>query len=99
MRKKRAANLHSPLRKALSGSTLKKEWGWDDQEQRLLHDRRLSTESFRIVVVADVDVGFMDIVEEPDCPRVNQLFILPSFHSQGIGDQCMAQVIDEASQQ
>ncbi len=74
--------------------------GWDDAEQRRLHEERFRAQRFRIVVVgaegADVDVGFIAGGVEPDCVRVNQLFVLPEHQGGGVGRMCMELAMDEA---
>lgn len=71
-------------------------WGWDEDEQRQLHEQRLETQDFRVVSSAGADVGIMAVVVAPDCVRVNQLFLLPEHQGQGIGRKCMLLIMEEA---
>ena len=71
-------------------------WGWDEDEQRQLHEQRLETQDFRVVSSAGADVGIMAVVVAPDCVRVNQLFLLPEHQGQGIGRKCMLLAMEEA---
>ena len=50
--------------------------GWDEDEQRQLHERRFGAQDFRVINFAGIDVGIMAVVVEPDCVKVNQLFLL-----------------------
>ena len=52
--------------------------GWDEDEQRRLHERRFGAQDFRVINAAGADVGIMAVVVVPDCVKVNQLFLLPS---------------------
>ncbi len=72
-------------------------WGWDEDVQRKLHDRRFGTQDFRIISLNGKDVGIMSVALDPDCVHVNQLYILPGHQRQGIGGSCMSMVIKEAS--
>lgn len=73
-------------------------WGWDEDEQRRLHERRFQAQDYRVVSVAGVDVGVMAIVMASDALVVNQLFILPEHQGQGIGSRCMSLVLNEAKE-
>ena len=52
-------------------------WGWDEDVQRELHDRRFGTQEFQIVSLDGHDVGIMSVALEPDCVFLNQIYILP----------------------
>jgi GNAT superfamily N-acetyltransferase len=71
-------------------------WGWDEAQQRGLHERRFVAQDFRIIQVGGRDVGVLATVSEADCVRVNQLFILPQYQRKGIGAACMKHVLGEA---
>lgn len=67
-------------------------WGWEEEVQRKLHDRRFGTQDFLIISLNGKDVGIMSVAVEPDCVHVNQLYVLPEYQGQGIGRACMAMV-------
>jgi GNAT superfamily N-acetyltransferase len=71
-------------------------WGWDEAEQRALHERRFASQEFQIVQVSNADVGILAIAEEPCCVKLNQLYILPEYQGKGIGEACMKQIIADA---
>ena len=73
-------------------------WGWDEAEQRRLHEQRFAAQDFRIINVNGVDVGILSVVTEPDCLKLNQLFLLPEHQGKGIGRACMLRIMDEARQ-
>jgi GNAT superfamily N-acetyltransferase len=73
-----------------------KVWGWDEAEQRQLHERRFGTQDLRVVNLAGTDVGIMAVVVGPDCVHVNQLFLLPEHQGKDIGRRCMWLVMEEA---
>lgn len=71
-------------------------WGWDEAEQRQMHERRYIDQVFQVVQVADTDIGILAMVQEPDCIKVNQLFILPQYQGRGIGEACMMKIIEDS---
>jgi GNAT superfamily N-acetyltransferase len=75
---------------------VEKVWGWDEAEQRQLHERRFRKQDFRIISLAGIDVGIVATVVEPDCLKVNQIFIMPDHQGKGVGRACMQLVVDEA---
>ena len=72
-------------------------WGWDEDEQRELHQRRFASQDFKVIQSEGVDVGIIATVKETDHIRINQLFILPEFQRKGIGKACMMQIIKDAT--
>jgi len=74
-------------------------WGWDEAEQRQLHQKRFADQVFQIIQVSGADVGILAVVQEPDCVKVNQLFILPEHQSRGTGEACMMRVIRDADEE
>jgi GNAT superfamily N-acetyltransferase len=70
--------------------------GWDEDEQRTLHERRFPEQDFRVVNLAGRDVGIVAMVVVADGVRVNQLFLLPEHQEHGIGRRCMLAIMEEA---
>lgn len=71
-------------------------FGWDDQEQRELHERRFASQDFEVVRWGRRDVGVMAVVRGPDGFKLNQLFILPEYQGRGVGAAVMARLLGEA---
>ena len=84
-------------KKAAFRKYVEKVWGWDEEEQRRLHDRRFASQDVQVIQVSGIDVGIVAVVREPDCVKLNQLFILPEYQSRGIGTACMMRVIEDAT--
>jgi GNAT superfamily N-acetyltransferase len=84
------------VKRAAFKEYVEKVWGWDEDEQRRLHEQRFGTQDFRVINVAGTDVGIMAVVVAPDCVKVNQLFLLPAHQGKGIGHTCMVLVMEEA---
>ena len=84
------------VKKAAFKCYAEKVWGWDEGEQRRLHERRFQSRDFRVVVHGGKDVGVAAVVAGPDCLEVKQLFILPEHQGVGIGAKCMSLLAEEA---
>jgi hypothetical protein len=41
-------------------------WGWDEAEQRQVHERRFAEQEFWVVQVSGTDVGILAVVREPN---------------------------------
>jgi GNAT superfamily N-acetyltransferase len=85
------------VKKTTLGEYVRQVWGWDEDEQRRLHQRRFASQEFQIIVAADADAGILVLSHEPDCLRVNQLLVLPEYQGKGVGTACMRQVLEDAA--
>ena len=72
-------------------------WGWDEDEQRKLHDRRFRAQNFLVISLDANDVGIMSVAIEPDSAYVNQLYVLPEHQGQGVGRRCVSMFIETAN--
>lgn len=84
------------VKRAAFKEYVEKVWGWDEAEQRRLHEQRSRTQEFRVINVGGTDVGIMAVVVAPDCVNVHQLFLLPEHQGKGIGRECMMLIMEEA---
>jgi len=84
-------------KKATLGEYVEEVWGWDEDEQREIHGKRFASQDVHVIQVSDVDIGILTVVRQPDCVRVNQIFILPEHQGEGIGAACMKHVIKDAA--
>lgn len=71
-------------------------WGWDEEQQRQLHGEWFAPQKFQVIQAAGVEVGFLAVVHEPDCIRLNQIYLLPDHHNRGIGTACLTRILEEA---
>ena len=69
-------------------------WGWDEDLQWQLHDRRFQEQDFQIISLGGVEIGIMSVAERPDCLFINQLYVLPEHQGQGVGRKCMLTVME-----
>ncbi len=70
--------------------------GWNEDEQRQLHQRRFTAHDFRVIQVSGKDVGIIAMSRQSDCIDLHQLFILPEYQSRGIGEGAMMLIIKDA---
>ena len=85
------------VKKAAFREYVEQVWGWDDDYQKELHNRRFDSQDLRIIQFSGTDVGFLATSSTPDTLKVNQIYILPEYQGKGIGSACMARIIDDAS--
>jgi len=85
------------MKRAALGEYVRQVWGWDEEEQWRLHQRRFASQDFRVIVVAGADSGILALSHGSDCLRVNQLLLLPEYQGRGFGTACMRQVIEDAA--
>jgi GNAT superfamily N-acetyltransferase len=83
-------------RRAAFKEYVEKVEGWDEAEQRRLHEQRFGTQDFRIITLAGTDVGVMAMVRVRDCLKLNQLFVLPAHQGKAIGQRGMSLIMGEA---
>ena len=84
-------------KKAAFREYVEKVWGWDEEEQRRIHERRFASGDFRVIEVEGTDVGILALVRRPDCVNVKQMFLLPEHQGRGIGTACVKRLIAEAA--
>ncbi len=78
------------LKKAAFSHYVKMQYGeWNEAEQREYHIARFVSNDIKIIMVDRRALGFVSIVTEPNCIKVNQLIIHPKHQGQGIGKRCM----------
>jgi N-acetylglutamate synthase-like GNAT family acetyltransferase len=84
------------VKRAAFKEYVEKVWGWDEDEQKKLHQQRFKAQDFRVINLSGKDIGIMAMVVESDCVRLNQLFLLPEYQGTGIGRECMKVIMEEA---
>ena len=85
-------------KKAAFREYAEKVWGWDEDEQRKLHQRRFAVHDFRVIQIAGTDIGIMAMERQQNCISLHQLFILPEYQRKGIGEAVMKLIINEAAE-
>jgi ribosomal protein S18 acetylase RimI-like enzyme len=75
---------------------LEQSSGWNEDEQRELHQRRFAEHDFRVIELSDKDVGILAMIQQPECVKLYQMFILPEYQGKGIGEACMKLIVKDA---
>jgi ribosomal protein S18 acetylase RimI-like enzyme len=83
-------------KKASFREYLEKASGWNEEEQRQLHQRRFATHDFRVIELSGKDVGIMAMSRQPDCIKLHQMFILPKYQGRGIDGACLKLIVKDA---
>ncbi len=86
------------VKRAAMFEYIEQTWGWDEKEQRKIHERRFRSQEFQIINFGGRDVGIMSVALEPDCLFLNQIYILPEDQGRGIGGKCMQAVFERAAE-
>lgn len=87
------------LKKLALGECVTQTYGWDEDEQRGLHQRRFHPSATQIIVHGDLDIGLLAIDPHSDHIHLRQMFISPEAQSCGIGSQLVKQILKDADQQ
>ncbi len=74
-------------------------WGWDDVDQRELHELRFASQDVRIIQYKGIDVGYFSTSATADQVRIYQIFILPEYERKGLGSACMSRTVADAHAQ
>lgn len=85
------------VKRAAMREYVEQVWGWDEDQQRQLHDRGFREQDFQIINLDGEDIGIMSVVVQPDCVFVNQLYVLPEHQGQAVGRKCMLAVMEQGS--
>ena len=64
-------------------------FGWDDATQDAKFERQFVLPEVRIIVLHDQDVGYLQVVEEPDAVLLKELHVAASFQNRGIGTEVL----------
>ncbi|MFC1452255.1 GNAT family N-acetyltransferase [Verrucomicrobiota bacterium] len=85
------------VKKAALGVYVRETYGWDEEEQRRLHEQRFHAARTRIITFQGRDIGLVATREADDRIQFLQLFLLPEAQGKGIGSRVLGQVLGEAA--
>ena len=78
---------------------VEKVWGWDEIDQRELHEVRFASQNAHIIQYRGIDVGYYSMSSTADWISVYQIFILPAYQRKGLGSACMRRILSDARAQ
>lgn len=93
------SNFAYSLKKVALGEYVTRTYGWDEDEQQRLHQRRFRPSETQIIMHGDLDIGLLAIDRYPDHVHLRQIFILPGAQSCGIGSHLVKQILEDAEQE
>jgi ribosomal protein S18 acetylase RimI-like enzyme len=71
---------------------------WDEERERAQFQRQLDLPSAQIIRVAEEDVGFVVLFEQPPVVQMHTLCVAPEWQNQGIGSRVTRDAIHLAAQ-
>lgn len=75
-------------------------WGhWNSDEQWLKHERNFTPETHRIILVDEVEAGFVAMEDFPSYTWLVKLYLRSSHRNRGIGSDLLRQFADQAAAQ
>lgn len=74
-----------------------KIWGWDEEYQIKDFENDFDNYIFKIIVVDEKDVGFIQIDESIDSINIIEIHIIPEYQGKGIGSSILKNIIERAN--
>lgn len=84
------------VKKASIYDYVDKIWGWDEEYQTIDFENDFNTEYFRIIVVDQKDIGFVQIYEDSLNINIIEIHIIPEYQGNGIGSSIIKAIIKQA---
>ena len=70
-------------------------WGWDDSYQRTVHRRRWSEKPWFVMLLDGEAIGTVSILDERDCSRFGEFYLLPAFQRQWLGTRVLTEFLEQ----
>jgi ribosomal protein S18 acetylase RimI-like enzyme len=71
-------------------------WGWDDDWQADYFREHFDTSIRHVICCAADDIGFLDVMAQPDAIILQNIEIDPDYHGRGIGTELIRRVLTDA---
>jgi ribosomal protein S18 acetylase RimI-like enzyme len=84
------------LHKAAMGEYITAIWGWDEQVQRVFHERAFSPCRWQIITAGQADAGMLDVEYCPGEVYLSRIEIHPGHQGHGIGTRIISALLAEA---
>lgn len=69
---------------------------WDEPLQDRFFDAKWSEYLHQILLLDGALIGFLSVVDKPDCVYLNEIQILPEYQGRGIGSQIIKELQDKS---
>ncbi|HOP06338.1 MAG TPA: GNAT family N-acetyltransferase [candidate division Zixibacteria bacterium] len=83
--------------KAALGKYIELTWGWDEDQQRRLHEEKWHIDNSYVVIAEGREMGTLRYEEGSERFYVRSLYLLPAWQNRGIGTRIMRLIMDRAS--
>ncbi|WP_425447345.1 GNAT family N-acetyltransferase [Dethiothermospora halolimnae] len=94
--RKKDKNFIYNVKKSSIYNYVKKIWGWDEEYQKKDFESDFNLKDFKIIVVNDKDIGFIQIHKTDSNVNITEIHITSKYHGYGIGRDIINNIIDEA---
>ena len=84
------------LHKAAMGEYITAIWGWDEQVQRVFHERAFTPHRWQIIAVGQADIGMLDVDYRPGEIYLSRIEIHPGHQGHGIGTRIIGALLEAA---
>jgi ribosomal protein S18 acetylase RimI-like enzyme len=86
------------LHREAMGPHVEATWGpWDERQQWQLFLGRVAAGKMRVVEVAGMMAGLLELSERPDALFVDNIALAPGFRGRGLGSDLLRSVMDAAA--
>jgi GNAT superfamily N-acetyltransferase len=82
--------------KSAFGGYVAQTYGWDEDEQLKLHQRRFRPSDTKIVLRYGIEIGLLAVDDHEDHIHVRQVFLLPEAQGLGIGSMPVKEILEDA---
>ncbi|MFS4092049.1 GNAT family N-acetyltransferase [Streptomyces sp. AF1A] len=87
------------LHKAAMGAYVTQIWGWDEDDQRVLHTRVFAPGRWQIITVDGADAGMLHVEHGPAEIYLGRIELHPDFQARGIGGGLIQELLRQARRQ
>ena len=85
------------VKKEAYGSYITQFWGWDEAIQQDFHNREWQEHRPSIILYKGQPVGTFTVVEKGEELELERFYIMPQYHSQGIGTCVLKSIMEKAN--
>jgi ribosomal protein S18 acetylase RimI-like enzyme len=87
------------VKKAALGRYIEQTWGWDEEFQLQFHEKDYDPSETNIIVESGRDVGWMVVTEGEQEFLLQEIYLHPDHHGQGIGSYLVRQLLAKADRE
>jgi GNAT superfamily N-acetyltransferase len=81
------------------GPHIMDRWGWDDQFQRAVHQEKLRSKPFSLIISGEKAVGTVSLERHPDHLQFGEFYILSEHRGRGLGSRVLQHCLAIADQE